>query len=55
MLWRKPSTDLIEGFEQLKGVELSYVDSKSKEIMLLGDTNYKYKKKEIKTFLENLI
>ena len=36
--WYRPPNDLIEGFRHLERV-LSYVDSKSKEIILIGDTN----------------
>ena len=36
--WYRPPNDLIEGFRHLERV-LSFVDSKSKEIILLGDTN----------------
>ena len=37
--WYRPPNDLIEGFRHLETV-LSYIDSKSKEIMLLSDTNF---------------
>ena len=36
--WYRPPNDLIEGFRHLERV-VSFVDSKSKEIILLGDTN----------------
>ena len=37
--WYRPPNDLIEGFRHLETV-LSYIDSKRKEIIIPGDTNY---------------
>ena len=43
--WSRPQNDLIEGFRHLERV-LSYVDSKSMETILLGDTSCNFMNNE---------